>query len=139
MEYFSKIMDLGFTAKMEDSLDLIEEGRLESPDLLNEFYIPFKEELDHAEANIVKTENFVDKYCPECKKQMVVKWGQRGKFLSCSGFPECKHAQPITLGIKCPQAGCEGELVKRKSPRGSFYGCSKYPECTYVAQELPEK
>lgn len=139
VEYFSKIMDLGFTAKMEDSLDLIEEGKLETPELLKEFYQPFKEELDHAEATIVKTENFVDKYCPECEKQMVVKWGRRGKFLSCSGFPECKHAQPFTLGIKCPEHNCEGELVKRKSRRGAFYGCSKYPQCTYVTQELPEE
>lgn len=138
VEYFSKIMNPGFTAKMEDSLDLIEEGKLAFPDLLSEFYKSFKEELDYAEANIVKTENFVDKYCPECKKQMVVKWGRRGKFLSCSGFPDCKYAQPFTLGIKCPETTCEGELVKRTSRRGAFYGCSKYPECTYVSQELPE-
>ena len=132
-------MDPGFTARMEDRLDMIEDGKLEFPELLKEFYKPFKEELDYAEANIVKTENFVDKICPECNKQMVVKWGRRGKFLSCSGFPECKFAQPFTVGVKCPEVGCEGELVKRKSRRGGFYGCSKYPECTYVAQELPEK
>ena len=138
VEYFSKIMNPGFTAKMEDSLDLIEEGKLAFLDLLSEFYKSFKEELDYAEANIVKTENFVDKYCPECKKQMVVKWGRRGKYLSCSGFPDCKYAQPFTLGIKCPETTCEGELVKRTSRRGAFYGCSKYPECTYVSQELPE-
>ncbi|MBN1869454.1 MAG: type I DNA topoisomerase [Candidatus Omnitrophica bacterium] len=137
VEYFSKIMDLGFTAKMEDSLDLIEEGKMDSSDLLNEFYKPFKEELDYAEANIVKTENFVDKHCPECNRQMVVKWGRRGKFLSCSGFPACKFAQPFTVGIKCPEKNCDGELVKRKSSRGVFYGCSRYPECTYVTQELP--
>ncbi|MCK5013741.1 MAG: topoisomerase DNA-binding C4 zinc finger domain-containing protein, partial [Candidatus Omnitrophica bacterium] len=138
VEHFSKIMDLGFTAKMEDSLDLIEEGEMDSSDLLNEFYKPFKEELDYAEANIVKTENFVDKNCPECNRQMVVKWGRRGKFLSCSGFPECKFAQPFTVGVKCPEETCDGELVKRKSKRGAFYGCSKYPDCTYVTQELPE-
>ena len=139
VEYFSRIMDPGFTAKMEDSLDMIEEGKLAFPDLLKEFYKLFKEELDYAEANIVKTENFIDKYCPECKKQMVVKWGRKGKFLSCSGFPDCKYAQPFTLGIKCPEVGCEGELVKRKSRRGGFYGCSKYPACTYVSQKLPEE
>jgi len=139
VEYFSKIMDPGFTAKMEDRLDLIEEGKLGTPELLKEFYQPFKEELEHAEATIVKTENFVDKNCPECGRQMVVKWGRRGKFLSCSGFPECKYAQPFTLGIKCPEDDCDGELVKRKSRRGAFYGCSKYPQCTYVTQELPEE
>src|SRR3989338_1620133 len=139
VEYFAKIMDLGFTAKMEESLDLIEEGKLNSPELLAEFYAPFKEELEHAEATIVKTENFVDKHCPLCNKPLVVKWGRRGKFLSCSGFPECKHAEPVTLGIKCPEEGCDGELVKRKSQRGAFYGCSRYPKCTYTAQELPEE
>lgn len=139
VEYFAKIMDLGFTAKMEESLDSIEEGQLNSSELLTEFYQPFKEELDHAEASIIKTENFIDKKCSECGRQMVVKWGRRGKFLSCSGFPECKFAQPFTLGIKCPEAGCDGELVKRSSRRGAFYGCSKYPQCTYVTKELPEK
>ena len=139
VEYFSKIMDLGFTAKMEEHLDLIEEGAMDSLDLLNEFYKPFKEELDYAEQNIVKTENFVDKKCPECDRQMAVKWGRRGKFLSCSGFPECKFAQPFTVGVKCPEKGCDGELVKRKSRRGAFYGCSKFPSCTYVTQELPEE
>jgi DNA topoisomerase-1 len=139
VEYFAKIMDLGFTAKMEESLDSIEEGRLNSSELLHEFYQPFKEELDHAEASIIKAENFIDKTCPECGRPMVVKWGRRGKFLSCSGFPECKFAQPFTLGIKCPNVGCEGELVKRSSRRGAFYGCSKYPQCTYVTKELPEQ
>ncbi|MFC1510074.1 type I DNA topoisomerase [Candidatus Omnitrophota bacterium] len=139
VEYFPKIMDTGFTAMMEEKLDLVEDGDLDKADLLREFYIPFKEEMDHAEATIVKTQNFIDKYCPECEKQMVVKWGRRGKFLSCSGFPDCKHAEPFTLGIKCPEPDCEGELVKRKSKRGSpFYGCSTYPKCTFVANKLPE-
>lgn len=139
VEYFPKIMDTGFTAMMEEKLDLVEEGELDKADLLREFYQPFKEELDFAEQTIVKTENFVDKYCPECERQMVVKWGRRGRFLSCSGFPECKYAEPFTLGIKCPEPDCEGELVKRKSKRGSpFFGCSTYPKCTHVSNKLPE-
>ena len=68
---------------------------------------------------------------------MVIKWGRRGKFLSCSGFPDCKHAEPFTTGVKCPEMDCDGELVERKSRRGNFYGCSKYPKCTYVSKELP--
>ena len=139
VEYFPKIMDTGFTAMMEEKLDLIEEGKIDRATLLREFYQPFEEELTYAENNIVKTENFVDKECPECGKKMVVKWGRRGKFLSCSGFPECKFAQPFTSGVKCPEENCDGELVKRKSRRGSpFYGCSKYPKCTYVTNKLPE-
>lgn len=139
MEYFTKIMDIGFTAKMEEDLDLIEEGRMEYPQLLREFYQPFHEELARAEESIVKAHSFVDKHCPQCGRQMVVKWGRRGKFLSCSGFPECKFAQPFTSGVQCPEKDCNGELVKRSSRRGAFYGCSNYPKCTYVTRELPEK
>lgn len=137
VEYFKKVMDVGFTAHMEENLDLVEEGDLNYADLLKEFYAPFKEELEYAMQHIVKTENFVDKQCPQCGKQMVIKWGRRGKFLSCSGFPKCKFAQPFTLGIKCPQEGCLGELVERRSRRGKFYGCSNYPQCTYISNELP--
>jgi len=139
VEYFGKIMDVGFTAKMEERLDEIEEGKLDYPTLLADFYVSFEKALKYAEENIVKTETFVDKYCPECKKQMLVKWGRRGKFLSCSGFPDCKHAEAFTLGIPCPEDDCEGELVERRSRRGTFYGCSKYPKCTYVNKELPEE
>ncbi|HBR15164.1 MAG TPA: type I DNA topoisomerase [Candidatus Omnitrophica bacterium] len=139
VEYFPKVLDVGFTARMEENLDLVEEGKLEYPKLLQEFYQPFKGELDHAENTIVKTHNFIDKKCPECGRQMAVKWGRRGKFLSCSGFPQCKFAQPITSGIKCPQEGCGGELVKRQSKKGMpFYGCSHYPKCTYVSSKPPE-
>ncbi|MDP8212045.1 MAG: type I DNA topoisomerase [Candidatus Zapsychrus exili] len=138
IEYFPKIMDVGFTALMEEHLDLIEEGNLHYADLLQEFYKPFKEELDYADQNIVKQENFIDKECPECGCKMAIKWGRRGKFLSCSGFPKCKFAEPFTSGVKCPQENCGGDLIKRKSKKGMhFYGCSKYPECTYVANELP--
>jgi DNA topoisomerase-1 len=137
VEYFAKIMDVGFTARMEESLDLIEEGQLNSPALLREFYQPFQEELAYAEGHIVKEHDFVDRHCPECGRQMVVKWGRRGKFLSCSGFPQCRFAQPFTSGIKCPREGCDGELVRRRSPRGAFYGCSRYPKCTYVSRDLP--
>jgi len=131
-------MDVGFTAKMEEELDLVEDGDLNYVDLLNEFYAPFKDELEHAMATIEKTEEFVDKVCPQCGKQLVVKWGRRGKFLSCSAFPECKYSQAIGTGVKCPQPDCGGELVKRRSRRGSFYGCSNYPKCTFISNELPK-
>ncbi len=137
--YFAKIMDVGFTAQMEENLDLVEEGNLDHVKLLTDFYKPFEEELSYAMQKIEKTENFVDKVCPECGKQMVVKWGRKGKFLSCSGFPQCKFAQPITAGVKCPAEGCDGELVKRRGRLGrSFYGCSRYPKCRHTASQLPE-
>ncbi len=139
VEYFPTIMDIGFTAGMEERLDLVEEGELEYALLLKDFYGPFKKELDHAMATIEKTQEFIDEKCPECGKQMVMKWGRRGKFLSCSDFPACKFAKPITTGIKCPQPECGGELVKRRGKSGrAFYGCSKYPACTFTANALPE-
>jgi DNA topoisomerase-1 len=140
VEYFPKVMDIGFTAGMEERLDLVEEGELDSTKLLKEFYGPFKVELDYAMAHIEKTEEFVDEKCPECGSQIVVKWGRRGKFLSCSSFPTCKFAKPITTGVKCPEPGCDGELVKRRGRSGrAFYGCSRYPKCTHTANTLPEQ
>ena len=76
--------------------------------------------------------------CLQCGKPMVVKWSRKGKFLSCSGFPECRYAKSITTGVKCPQEGCSGELIERRSRRGKFYGCTSYPKCTYIANNLPE-
>lgn len=79
-----------------------------------------------------------DEICSVCGKPMVIKWGRRGKFLSCSDYPRCKNAKSITSGVKCP-LGCGGELIQRRSKRGSFYGCSNYPKCTYISKKLPEK
>jgi DNA topoisomerase-1 len=139
VEYFPKIMDVGFTAQMEGNLDLVEDGDLDYTKLLHEFYGPFKAELDYAMDNIEKTQNFVEEKCPECSRQMVIKWGRRGKFLSCSGFPKCRFAKPICVGVKCPEDDCNGDLVNRQSRSGKpFYGCSNYPQCTYTSSKLPE-
>lgn len=139
-EYFPKIMDIGFTATMEEHLDLIEEGQLDYAKLLNEFYPPFKEELDFAMDKIEKVTLFFDKHCPQCGKPLTVKWGRNGKFLSCSGFPDCKHCEAFPSGVACPQDGCAGELVERRSHRGAtFYGCSQYPKCTFTSRKLPKK
>ncbi len=140
IEYFPKIMDIGFTATMENDLDLIEEGEMEYLHLLNEFYPPFKEELDYAMQNIEKTTAFIDRACPDCGKPLAIKWGRRGKFISCTGFPACRHSEAFSSGVKCPQPNCTGELVERRSRGGTaFYGCSRYPECTYTARQLPQE
>jgi len=140
VEYFTHIMDIGFTAQMEESLDLVEEGKLEYPSLLAGFYGPFEKELEYAMKNIEKTEKHIGKDCPECGAPLVVKWGRKGKFVSCSAFPKCKYAEPFKVGVKCPQEGCDGDLVKRKSRGGrSFYGCTNYPKCTFTTNKLPEK
>ncbi|MFA6350496.1 MAG: type I DNA topoisomerase [Candidatus Omnitrophota bacterium] len=138
VEYFPKIMDIKFTALMEDELDEIEEGNLERNKVLADFYTPFKESLDYAQANIKKEVVTTDQVCEKCGKPMVIKWGRKGKFLSCSDYPACKFAKSITSGVKCPQEGCGGELVERRSKRGFFYGCSNYPKCTFTSRTLPE-
>ncbi len=138
---FPTILDIGFTARMEENLDLVEEGSLDYVQLLRDFYGPFKEELDRAMASIEKTNVAFAKPCPKCNDNtMVVKWGRNGRFLSCSNFPDCKHAEPFPMGIKCPEQGCEGELVERRNHRGGvFYGCNKYPECKHISNKLPVK
>lgn len=138
VEFFARIMDVGFTARMEEDLDDVEEGKVDYVELLRNFYAAFKKELDFAEQNMKRTQNFVEEQCPECGRQMAIKWGRRGKFLSCSGFPECKFAKPITTGVSCPQDGCDGELVQRQSRGRHFYGCTKYPQCTFTTNSLPE-
>ncbi len=138
VEYFPKIMDLKFTAAMEEELDEIEEGRIERIKVLKDFYAPFKESLDFAQANIKKEVIVSDEICDKCSKPMVVKWGRRGKFLSCSGFPECKNSKSITSGVKCPEPSCGGELIERRSKRGIFYGCSNFPKCTFTSKTLPQ-
>ena len=138
MEYFKKVMDIGFTATMEEELDSIEDGTNGYAKVLGDFWKPFKEELDFANANIQKTEVTIEKICPECSRPMVVKWGRRGRFVSCTGFPECKHAEAFTTGVKCQAEGCTGELVERRSHRGAtFYGCSRYPDCKFIVNKLP--
>jgi len=142
MEHFPKILDVEFTARMEDELDGIEEGEADWQVVLKAFYSPFMHSADQAKLNMkdVKKEvGTTDETCSLCGKPMIIKWGRRGKFLSCSDFPACKNAKSISSGVKCPTAGCGGELVARRSKRGPFYGCTNYPKCTYVARKLPEK
>jgi len=138
VEYFPKIMDVKFTAQMEDSLDEVEEGSLDKIKVLQEFYQPFKESLDYAQKNIKKEVIESGEKCEQCGRPMIIKWGRKGKFLSCSGFPECKYAKSITTGVQCPAPDCGGELVQRRSARGFFYGCSHFPKCRFTSKDLPE-
>ncbi len=141
MQHFARIIDEKFTAKMEDELDGIEAGEIDYLVALKSFYSPFMYLIDKAKTEMKDVKKEVvptNEICELCGKPMVVKWGRRGKFLSCSDYPTCKYSKSITTGVKCPQPGCDGELIARRSKRGPFYGCSKYPKCTYTSRKLPE-
>jgi DNA topoisomerase-1 len=140
-EFFSDIVDIDFTAEMEDQLDRIESGEEHWQKVLESFYGPFEKQLKIAEEEIekVKIEDEVtDEKCEFCGRNMVIKRGKYGKFLACPGFPECKNTKPLVeeAGVKCPL--CGGTIVVRKSKRGrTFYGCSNYPGCKFVSWDKP--
>ena len=140
VEYFPNIINITFTATMEEDLDKVEEGKLKWKQVLKDFYIPFEKKLAYAQKNLKKEVIETDQKCELCGRGMVIKWSRTGKFLSCSGFPECRNAKSISSGVKCPNKDCEGELIQRRSRRGMrFYGCSKYPECTFLSKTLPKE
>lgn len=140
VEYFPNIINITFTATMEEDLDKVEEGKLKWKQVLKDFYVPFEKKLAYAQKNLKKEVIETDQKCELCGRGMVIKWSRTGKFLSCSGFPECRNAKSISSGVKCPNKDCEGELIQRRSRRGMrFYGCSKYPECTFLSKTLPKE
>ena len=139
VEHFPKILDVEFTARMEEELDAVEEGQVEWHKCVHEFYGPFEKTVEVAnekmgDARLEMKETGED--CPKCGKGLVIRWGRNGKFISCPGFPDCRYARSITTGVKCPKDGCDGELVKRRSKRGAFYGCTNYPTCRQVQRDL---
>lgn len=142
VEHFPKVLDVQFTATMEEELDKIEDGELQWQKVIYDFYKPFEADVLVARENMknMKQDPIPTEHpCPVCGKIMVIKWGRFGKFMACSGFPECKTARPIPLGIKCPEPNCGGDLVKRLSKkRRVFYGCSNYPACTHITNKLPQ-
>ena len=125
---------------MEEELDQVEEGNLNWVQVLEDFYNPFKKKLAFAQKNLKKEVIETDQSCDKCGRPMVIKWSRTGKFLSCSGFPECRFAKSISSGVKCPNDNCGGDLILRRSRRGMrFYGCSNYPKCTFISKTLPKE
>jgi DNA topoisomerase-1 len=141
-EFFPEIIDIHFTAEMEQQLDEIEEGKENWQKILDDFYDGFKRRLKIADEKMEKVtieDEVSGEICEKCGRPMVFKYGRYGKFLACSGFPECHNTKPIVkeIGVKCPQCG-EGQVVERKSKRNRiFYGCSTYPKCDYVSWDKP--
>jgi len=139
IEHFPKILDIQFTAAMEEELDDIEEGRAEWTAVLKKFYSPFSESLSLAKTEMKREVIETKESCEKCGLPMVIKWGRAGRFLSCSGWPACKNARSITTGVPCPSPGCDGQLVERRSKKRGrfFYGCTRYPKCTFITNQLP--
>ncbi len=190
---FPKILDVEFTAMMENQLDQIEEGKLERLTTLREFYGPFEKDLEKARKqmrDVKKEEKPTDILCDKCGSPMVIKWGRKGqfiacsnypkckntsnftedengkitqtetektelvcekcgkpmvikegrfgRFLGCSGYPECKATAAISLGVTCPEKGCGGDLTEKRTKKGkAFFGCSNYPKCKFATWDRP--
>ena len=165
VQHFANIMDIGFTAGMEERLDDISTGELNWVEFLLAFYynegrhelptenvVPLEgkhasegfgsfiqEALENAErvpSSDIDEES--DKACELCERPMVIKTGRFGRFLACSGFPDCRNSKPLTLGVECPEDG--GEIVERRQRKKGgrkFYGCANYPNCNFVVNDKP--
>jgi len=141
IKHFPDIVDIKFTANMEQELDEIANQSRDWVGVVQDFYTPFEKSLQDASQLMVKVKlapELTEETCPECGKPLVIKTGRYGKFLACSGYPECKYTKPyqIKIGVKCPQ--CGSELVERLSKKKRvFYGCSNYPNCKFATNFRP--
>ena len=141
VQHFPDIVDVDFTARMEDELDKIANENIEWRRVIGDFYQPLKKDLEAAAETMQKVkmpDEETGEACPNCGKPIVVKTGRFGKFLACSGFPECKYTASfkVKTGVKCPD--CGADLVeKRNKKKRTFYGCSNYPECKFAINSKP--
>ena len=141
VENFGDVVDVDFTANMEEKLDEIASGERPWVPVVREFYEPFHATLEKAGESIerVKIEpEPTDEVCEKCGRPMVIRMGRYGKFIGCSGFPECRNAKPLLtkVGVACPE--CGAELVERRTRQHrTFYGCSRYPECKWTSWQKP--
>ncbi len=143
LQAFPSIMDVHFTASMEELLDKVEEGEVEWRSILRDFYPGLKEAIDAAQEELeqVKIEDEVtDVICEQCGRNMVVKYGPHGRFLACPGFPDCRNTKPYyeKIGVPCPLCGKEVVLKKTKKGR-KYYGCEDNPDCGFMSWQKPSK
>ena len=141
VKHFPEIVDISFTAKMEDDLDKIANGQKNWVETLKEFYIPFNENLNkkYKEIKGAGILEKTEKKCPKCGAQLLIRVSKYGRFLACSNYPKCKYTFDLenSTGILCPKCK-KGEMMKRKSKKGKvFWGCSNYPKCDFVLWEKP--
>ena len=140
---FPRIVNVKFTAQMEDMLDRVDSGEVNYVEVLDDFYGDFEKSLDKAKAEmkdvkIQLEEDITDIPCEKCGRMMVIKTGRYGRFLACPGYPECKNAKPLILETNalCPK--CGAKVIERKTKKGyTFYGCSNWPKCDFMSWDKP--
>ena len=141
VQYFPEIVDVNFTAHMEEGLDEIAGGNREWVDLIRNFYTTFGPKVERVKLEMPATKAELEKIgrsCPQCGMDLVIRWGRYGKFISCSGFPACRYTEAWLqkIGVKCPD--CGNEVVERKTRKGRvFYGCAGYPTCQFNSWKRP--
>jgi DNA topoisomerase-1 len=142
VEHFPQIVDIGFTSEMEEELDEIASGERKWVPVIRDFYGPFSASVGRAEQTMERVkvrDEPTDEVCEQCGRPMVIKLGKFGRFMACSGFPECRNAKPLLtkIGVPCPTCGV-GDIVERRTKKGRvFYGCSRFPECDFSAWSRP--
>jgi len=147
VKHFPEIVDIKFTAHMEENLDKIAGGEKEWRPVIKEFWEPFKENLEKKSLELSKEKIATEKTelkCPECGKDLVIRMSRYGKFYACSGFPNCKYTAPLTEDKKEDLGHCHkcdtGQIIKRRTKKGrTFWGCSNWPKCDYATWENPKK
>lgn len=143
VNHFSEIVDINFTAKMEEELDEIANGKIDWQKPLKDFYFPFKEHLKMKEIEVKKQDlsEKTNEKCPKCNAPLLLRIGKFGKFYACSNFPKCNYTKPYfeSTGILCPKCK-KGKIRELKTKKGKkFYGCSNYPECDFLSWQKPKK
>jgi DNA topoisomerase-1 len=143
--YFTKYVDYGFTANLEDELDAVSRGEEDWVPLLHQFWGPFKQQIDHTQENVKRsdvTHEAIDEACPECGSQLSIRLGRHGRFIGCTNYPTCSYTRDlngdgkeaeepeVVEGRKCPE--CNSDLVIKKGKYGKFIGCSSYPNCRHI-------
>jgi len=142
-KYFTYLLDVNFTSKMEGQLDQVADKGMTWTQLLEDFYPHFKETLEEAKKNMPEMKSLMDEItdldCPDCGKKLIKRLGKFGFFLACTGFPDCRHTESISLG-PCVRDNCSGKIIARKTRKGrEFFGCSKYPACDFISWDPPAK